>query len=55
MRNVDVKISCSQHHWAYAVVVLVLIFVVTVGISLVVHGMHAAAMITRRQKLGLKC
>ena len=34
--NVDVKTSCSRRHWAYAVVVLVPLFVVTVGISFIV-------------------
>ena len=34
--NVDVKTSCSRRHWAYAVVVLVPLFVVTVVILIIV-------------------
>jgi hypothetical protein len=34
--NVSIKTSCSRRHWAYAVVVLVSLFVAVVGIAIVV-------------------
>ena len=34
--NVDIKTSCSRRHWAYAVVVLVPLFVIAVGITVIV-------------------
>ena len=34
--NVDIKTSCSRRHWAYAVVVLVPLFVVAAGVAIIV-------------------
>ena len=34
--NIDIQISCSRRHWAYAVVVLVPLFVVAAGIVVIV-------------------